>query len=366
MNVNPGRLIGMTLAVILAIAFSAESAIAQGKGKGGGKPKDPPDPPPFTVVDLNEVQSQAWALTEPDANDDILASGMTWVGGRPQPIFWDVNTDGSFVPSYPGLPPGATEASITDMNEFGVITLTTQGAGAGWYLMPGGNYQQLPFPAGWGSAYGLNNFADIVGVVGAVEWTDGALWTLDGGQYTAPLQFEFFYPEDITDNGLMIGRAYNAAEDRLEAARAWLDQNNELQVQLLGVLPGTSYSEADAMSSDGNWVVGTSGSKAFVWSSATGMMALGTLGGFESRALAVNDSGQVVGWSNPRKGWYSQTAFIWENGVMTDLNDLAQTDHRPHLVFATCINNAGHIGGLTRTSRRISDQHGYILIPNQP
>jgi probable HAF family extracellular repeat protein len=353
----------IVLLFLAMLSSSGGTTLAQGNSKGGGKPKDPP---PFMVVDLGEYQSQAWHLTEPDEYGTVLVGGMTWVDGRPEPIFWDVTVDGLFVPSYPGLPPNATEASITDMNELGTITLTTQGAGAGWYRTPGGGYQQLPFSSGWGQAYGLNNFADIAGVVGTVDWTYGALWTLDGDQYLPPLQFDFFYPKDIADNGTMIGRAFNVEADRLEAARAWLDPNGELQVQLLGVLPGTNHSEAYAMSSNGNWVVGRSGSAAFVWSDATGMIPLGTLGGADSRALDVNDFGQVVGWSNPKKGWFTQTAIIWQDGVMADLNEIARTDHRPHLVYATSINNAGHIGGFTRTSRSISDQHGYILIPTSP
>ena len=67
----------------------------------------------------------------------------------------------------------------------------------------------------------------------------------------------------------------------------------------LGTLGGTN-SEATAVNADG-WVVGqsdvTQGFDAFLWTPDHGMADLGTLGGGFSSALDVNDRGQVVGWS---------------------------------------------------------------------
>ena len=44
-----------------------------------------------------------------------------------------------------------------------------------------------------------------------------------------------------------------------------------------------------------------------------------------SGAWAINDVGQVVGYSWDEQ-WVDDRAFIWEDGVLTDLNDLIPQD----------------------------------------
>jgi len=66
---------------------------------------------------------------------------------------------------------------------------------------------------------------------------------------------------------------------------------------------------------------------------------LGTLGGPEnqSEATAVNDRGEVVGWSTPDTNCTCVHAFRWANGKMTDLMPLLRADD---------INDHGVIVGL--------------------
>jgi probable HAF family extracellular repeat protein len=71
----------------------------------------------------------------------------------------------------------------------------------------------------------------------------------------------------------------------------------------LGVLKGQVYSRANGINAMGQ-VVGYSGlqrdsteSRAFVWSSQTGMIDIGTLGGAYAQANAINDAGVITGAS---------------------------------------------------------------------
>ena len=89
--------------------------------------------------------------------------------------------------------------------------------------------------------------------------------------------------------------------------------------------------------------------RAFLWRDAnqngqtdpTEMIALGTLGGADSRAWAINDAGVVVGDADDNNE--VQHAFRWENG-MVDIHPGLDGDES----YATDINNAGVIVGLER------------------
>lgn len=69
------------------------------------------------------------------------------------------------------------------------------------------------------------------------------------------------------------------------------------------------------------------------------MTDLGTLGGTDSRAVAINDRGQVIGTSSTASGRYH--AFIWQDGVMTDLGVLPGKSNSK----AAAINDRGQVVG---------------------
>jgi probable HAF family extracellular repeat protein len=83
---------------------------------------------------------------------------------------------------------------------------------------------------------------------------------------------------------------------------------------------------------------------AFLWTEEGGMRDLGTLPGDAlSQALGINGRGQVVGLSCTA-GFGICRAFLWEDGVMTDLKALTG-GYAGHLIFANDINDAGVITG---------------------
>jgi probable HAF family extracellular repeat protein len=99
---------------------------------------------------------------------------------------------------------------------------------------------------------------------------------------------------------------------------------------------------------------------AFLWTKETGMQDLGTLpGDVASQGLAISDSGVVVGPSYDPAG--NIRAFIWQSGVMTDLNTLVPADSPLYLLFAGVINSSGEISGFGVTSS--GDLHGFLLTP---
>ena len=92
------------------------------------------------------------------------------------------------------------------------------------------------------------------------------------------------------------------------------------------------------------------------------MKSLGTLAGdLASFALGINDEGQVVGQSiGP--DFSSVRAFLWEKGVMTDLNTLvAVNPGKLYLLVAESINDRKEIIGLAVDGA--GNYHGYLAIP---
>ena len=88
---------------------------------------------------------------------------------------------------------------------------------------------------------------------------------------------------------------------------------------------------------------GTRNYEAFIWTRESGLRSLGKFpGDIRSAAFGINDNNQVVGLS--RGGPFGLRAVLWENGTMTDLNDLTLPGS-PHLLFANDINDRGEFVG---------------------
>jgi probable HAF family extracellular repeat protein len=85
---------------------------------------------------------------------------------------------------------------------------------------------------------------------------------------------------------------------------------------------------------------------AFLWSAGT-MTDLGTLGGLDSGGVAINDSGEVVGWSAPKSGSsYDAPPFLWNGHKMAAVSGMGP-------IGAQGINDSGQIAG----------QCGYVVSP---
>jgi probable HAF family extracellular repeat protein len=99
---------------------------------------------------------------------------------------------------------------------------------------------------------------------------------------------------------------------------------------------------------------------AFLWTRKTGMQDLGALSGdIASVSLSINDAGSVVGASLDAN--FDPRAFLWENGVMTDLNTLIAGDSPLYLITGCSVNSRGEITGLGLTST--GETHTYLATP---
>jgi probable HAF family extracellular repeat protein len=155
----------------------------------------------------------------------------------------------------------------------------------------------------------------------------------------------------INDRGQVVGisGACGSAVGRFSAAHALLWDRGA--VKDLGDLGGVAWNTPTAINRHGvvvgfaNTAGGTPGGfhpHAFLWTEKDGMRDLGMLHADDrfSEALGINDAGQVVGMSCGT----TCNAFIWQDGVMTDLNALAP-GYAGHLVFAGDIDELGEITG---------------------
>lgn len=231
------------------------------------------------------------------------------------------------------------------------------------FIWRGGAMTALPTLGGNnGYAAGANRQGEVVGwaetafrdptCVGhqrlgfkAVLWDDGgahALPPLDGDSTSAATA--------INDRGQVVGisgACYKAVG--ASSARHAVLWENGLATEIPN-LGGVAWNTPAAINGRGQ-VVGFSdlpgdspdrpNFHAFLWSSTSGVQDLGTLpGDFISLAYGINDQGVVVGQSIGS----GSRAFVYRNGVMTDLNALVPAGS-PLLIYANDVNERGEIVG---------------------
>jgi probable HAF family extracellular repeat protein len=135
----------------------------------------------------------------------------------------------------------------------------------------------------------------------------------------------------------------------------------------LGTINGEPFSRANGINAFGQ-VVGFSGpkfdsseSRAFVWTSATGMFDLGTLGGSYAQAWAINDTGFVTGHSQIANSEIGAVhAFICQPLSasiipMRDLGTLAG-DYS----YGTFINAQNHVVGYSTIDKDNDRVHAFL------
>jgi probable HAF family extracellular repeat protein len=209
-----------------------------------------------------------------------------------------------------------------------------------------GAYITLPAAGRYSAAVGINNSGQIVGNSDSLP----IIWNLSGNPtyLGGPA-----YITGINDSGQLSGTFGE------EPAR-WTG----LTPTVLGTLGG-GFARTDAINNDGQ-VIGyslTSGGyhHATLWNDVEAI-DLGSFGS-HSYALGINSDGDVVGQANYAGG--GSGAFLWSSDGLVDLNDLLDQetiDAGWVLYYATDINDVGQIIGTARNSIT-QEVQAFLLTP---
>ncbi len=168
------------------------------------------------------------------------------------------------------------------------------------------------------------------------------------------------FGDGVNDAGQVTGVSGNSD---FSVFHAFLSGANGGALKDLGTLPGDVSSEGNRVNNSGQ-VVGNSIDSNFVrhafLSGANGgaLEDLGTLpGDVGSDGYGINDAGQVVGNSYDNSHY---SAFLFSNGVMTDLNSLIAPGSGFILSTAEGISNTGFITGVGFDK---GGQYSFLLTP---
>ncbi|HEX9305488.1 MAG TPA: hypothetical protein VGA31_13645 [Thermoanaerobaculia bacterium] len=344
-----------------------------------------PAPTNYTVVELgmlggtasgaSSINNRSWVAGFSNLLGDTTAHATLWRNGSTldlgtlggpgtnSAVIWPVKNDR-------GLLAGIAETS--DINPLGetwscaAFFPTVTGHVCLGFVWQNGVMTALPTLGGYdGYAAGANNRGQVVGwaentthdstcVAPQVLQFRAVLWGPKDGQ----IQELSPVPGDptsaataINDWGQAVGISgvCDRAVGRFSAAHAVLWQDG-IPTDI-GNLGGVAWNTPTAINNRGQVVgfsdlpgdqSGAPNFHAFLWTKSGGIQDLGTLPGDSlSLAFGINDLGQVVGQSIGAGG---SRAFLWQNGVMTDLNTLVPPGSLD-LVYANDINASGEIAG---------------------
>jgi probable HAF family extracellular repeat protein len=367
-------------------------------------------PPRYTVTDLGGGPfSQATIAT----NNDLVAGLASTSDGAQHAALWyrglklDIGVAGlegpnnaAFGVNEKGQLGGLAESSTPDPNHENFCFYGT-GLKCLPFIWQNGVMSALPTLGGNNGVGGpINNRGEMIGIAEnatrdpqcppgvsvsgpgpQVLDFEAAIWTPNGEiRELRPL------PGDsvgmgfwINDNGQAVGASGSCANTVLPPFAAsrhavlWEKDGSPLD---LGNLGGTGNPALQGVGNvafalnnkaqvvGGSALPGNTVAHAFLWTRETGMRDLGTLpGDLNVVALGINDEGEVVGPSSDAAG--NLRAYLWKDGVMTDLNTLILDSSPLFLLLADTINSRGEIAGFGVQKSAPYEIHAFLATPSQ-
>ena len=312
-------------------------------------------PGPYVLTDLGTLGGlSAQAQDIADAGEVIGAA--TNAALRSRAFLW---RDGSMTDlgTLGGLHSEAVAISST-----GHIAGRSQTSASKYHatLWSGGTTTDLTPTNDYAVAYGVNDTGQVVGSIDnwrGFHWQNGVLTMLGdlGGGCS--------HAADINDTGHIVGAS---CTPQVNQPHATLWHNGA--VIDLGILPGMDDAGATAINSLGQ-IDGTSShmdpdtyeitSKAFLYEN--GVMTALPVPSWEAYAGDINDSGVIVGTMRAAGGFSKWHAYVYADGVATNLNSLIPAGSGLHLAYGNAINNAGQIVGTAFDAQ--GRYHAFLLTP---
>ena len=330
-----------------------------------------------TISRGNSINNRSWVAGYSNLSGNQSRHASLWLngslldlgtlGGPNSSVAWPVKNDSGLIAgiaqtdtpdplgeawSCAAFFPGATATGPTCLGfvwRAGVMSALPTLGGNNGFATGANNHSQI---VGWAE----NTVHDPTCVPPQVLQFRAVVWESDGNQIheLPPLPGDTSGAATaINDKGQIVGISgtCDQAVGRFTAAHAVLWENGG--VTDIGNLGGVAWNTPMAINQQGD-VVGFAGQPgddpdnpllhAFLWTRHEGIKDLGALpGDVYSEAHGINERRQVVGISCDAAG--SCRAFLWQNGVMTDLNTLVQAGYADVLTTAQDINDLGEITG---------------------
>jgi probable HAF family extracellular repeat protein len=309
--------------------------------------------PKWTIVDLGALGPRGSIPLAINNRGDIGGYSAAIPTGTPYTYFhaflWQNGTMSDLGAQFGD---GRVQSQASALNDHGVMVISKQGS---VYTWQDGTFTSLGFS---GTANDINKSGAIVGSTSAGSTTsayvyrDGVLQVLDslGGTYMTA--------NAINDKGVAVGSGLLA--DGSTRGFAW-ENGTITQIPTLG---GPSSSAVD-INSHGE-IVGTAQDASGNWLAyirdRNGLRALSNVPA-GAAVFAINDRGVVLG-SYPNANHQGQTQFLWDDGVVTTLDQIPEVKAAGWAsIFVTDMNDHGWITGWGWKTGGSLDGEAFLLTP---